>query len=1070
MDKQQKSIDKLLSNLQERAKELECLYDIEELINEAADDSDLDKLFQGVADVIPRGWQYTDKCCAKISYGDTVYTSGGFQQSPWEMRAAISVQIEVVGMVHVFYTEQMPVADEGPFLKEERKLLNTIADRLGHFILHQNMNRVLKRERPAKPKKEEWWVILELLERTDPKLLMRICRKMTNFLCWSGVKAAEKLLAYFAPVYRTEDGEIVEDLNRPKRKKIMQDVLSTSEEIFKFASQHLSEQEILDHIQRWMKEDRSNFLVNILENPGSSLAEITDAIERYHNLAPQGAELSAPREKGFRVSMIRRLLTDQADFIDIAKHFISVDDFYDLLHRVIYPVGSQGKLGGKSSGLFLASQVLKKAAKEHDLLSKIRTPRTWYITSDGILNFMNYNNLEDVVEQKYKDLWQVRQEYPYVEQVFKNSQFAPEIIQGLSMALDDFGDRPLIVRSSSLLEDRMGTSFAGKYKSLFIANQGPKEQRLMELMDAIAEVYASTFGPDPIEYRMERGLLDFHEEMGIMIQEVVGQRVGKYFLPAFAGVAFSRNEFRWSSRIQPSDGLVRIVPGLGTRAVDRVSDDYPIMVAPGQPGLRVNVTLDEMVRYSPKKVDVIDLETCEFDTIDLAELLRHHGDDYQGINDIVSILSEGHIRQPGGLGIDFEHEKVIPTFEGLNTRTPFLKQIHLILKMLEAALETPVDIEFASNGKDFYLLQCRAQSHNHDYLPAEIPRDISENRIIFSANRFISNGTVSNISHLVYVDPQSYSALPDRDALLKVGDAVSKLNQILPKRKFVLMGPGRWGSRGDIKLGVSVTYSDINNTAMLIEIARQKGNYTPDVSFGTHFFQDLVESAIRYLPLYPDDPEIVFNEEFLLGSKNILPDLLPDYADLAETIRVIDIPQITDGLSLEVLMNADIDEAAAILTTASAAGEHHPTTVSRESKAQENKRNDHWRWRLRMAECVAAHLDPERFGVKGFYVHGSTKNATAGEDSDINILIHFDGTPKQREHLQNWLEGWSLSLDEANYLRTGHRSGGLLDVQFVTDADIRKRNGYATKINAVTDPARLLPMGTEVVDENRDGE
>ena len=130
----------------------------------------------------------------------------------------------------------------------------------------------------------------------------------------------------------------------------------------------------------------------------------------------------------------------------------------------------------------------------------------------------------------------------------------------------------------------------------------------------------------------------------------------------------------------------------------------------------------------------------------------------------------------------------------------------------------------------------------------------------------------------------------------------------------------------------------------------------------------------------------------------------------------------------------------------------------------------HFAWRLRMAECVAAHLDPERFGVKGFYVHGSTKNATAGEDSDINILIHFDGTPKQREHLQNWLEGWSLSLDEANYLRTGHRSVGLLDVQFVTDADIRKRNGYATKINAVTDPARLLPMGTEVVDENRDGE
>ncbi len=135
----------------------------------------------------------------------------------------------------------------------------------------------------------------------------------------------------------------------------------------------------------------------------------------------------------------------------------------------------------------------------------------------------------------------------------------------------------LIVRSSSLLEDSKGTSFAGKYKSLFIANQGSKQERIAALMDAIAEVYASTFGPDPIGYRMERGLIDFHEEMGIMIQEVVGTRIGRYYMPAFAGVAFSRNEFQWSRRIRREDGLLRMVPGLGTRAVDRVLDDYPIL-------------------------------------------------------------------------------------------------------------------------------------------------------------------------------------------------------------------------------------------------------------------------------------------------------------------------------------------------------------------------------------------------------------------------------------------------------------------------------------------------------------
>ena len=173
------------------------------------------------------------------------------------------------------------------------------------------------------------------------------------------------------------------------------------------------------------------------------------------------------------------------------------------------------------------------------------------------MSFLSYNNLEEVNEQKYKEIDQIRLEYQNVVQLLKNSHFPIEIIKGLSMALDDLGDKPLIVRSSSLLEDRMGTAFSGKYKSLFLANQGSKQERLEALTDAIAEVYASIFGPDPIEYRAERGLLDFHEEMGIMIQEVVGQRVGDYFFPAFAGVAFSNNEFRWSSRIKREDGLAR---------------------------------------------------------------------------------------------------------------------------------------------------------------------------------------------------------------------------------------------------------------------------------------------------------------------------------------------------------------------------------------------------------------------------------------------------------------------------------------------------------------------------------
>jgi phosphoenolpyruvate synthase/pyruvate phosphate dikinase len=274
---------------------------------------------------------------------------------------------------------------------------------------------------------------------------------------------------------------------------------------------------------------------------------------------------------------VRRFLSDQLEFIRIAKDYVEIKDFVKLIPRIIHPTASHGKLGGKSAGLILANRILRKHSVRYPELQDIRTPKTWYITSDGLHNFLHHNNLEDVTEQKYKELEQVRSEHPHIIHVFKNSHFSPEIVQGLSMALDDFGEVPLIVRSSSLLEDRLGAAFSGKYESLFVANQGTKRERLEALMDAIAEVYSSTFGSDPIEYRSERGLLDFHEEMGILIQEVVGRRVGKYWLPSWAGVAFSNNEFRWSPRIKRQDGLIRLVPGLGTRAVDRLETISPFL-------------------------------------------------------------------------------------------------------------------------------------------------------------------------------------------------------------------------------------------------------------------------------------------------------------------------------------------------------------------------------------------------------------------------------------------------------------------------------------------------------------
>ena len=244
-----------------------------------------------------------------------------------------------------------------------------------------------------------------------------------------------------------------------------------------------------------------------------------------------------------------------------------------------------------------------------------------------------------------------------------------------------------------------------------------------------------------------------------------------------------------------------------------------------------------------------------------------------------------------------------------------LARMRALLGLLRQRLEMPVDIEFACDGQDLYLVQCRAQSFVADAAPAAIPHDLSSTQLLFSTQRFVSNGRVPDLTHVVYVDAEGYHALASRQELLDVGRAVGRLNAILPARRFALIGPGRWGSRGDIKLGVQVTYADISNTSLLMEVAARRGAYVPELSFGTHFFQDLVEAGIRYLPLFPDERDVVFNDAFLRDAPNALAELLPEYAHLASALRIIDVPRATGGLILRVLMNADAGKAVGLFAT-----------------------------------------------------------------------------------------------------------------------------------------------------------
>jgi pyruvate,water dikinase len=1057
----------LLDVLREREKELNCLYSVEEYLNNSR--LTLGEVFEGIIRVIPSGLQFPELCQVRVVYGNSSYQTPGFISSPISDTEIIRVDGRAAGKIEVVYTREVAKVEDDFFLDKERKLIKTIADRIGQTILYRQMEQIRREwdnariELSGSPRENEWRIIVDLLCRTDKDMLNHVCRKMINYLLRNGVREAVDILQSLPEDSSRDNGanganwiaEQKDDPNYPTLKRPMDNIENICAKTFSIASRHMGDSEITLRLKKWIQEEKAYFLIKAVDGINVSIREIVDAVVRYRAMTEKQNIFNPSTERWLKTALLRKLFSDRLDFISTARQYVEISDFYEIVERTIFPNGSRGKLGGKSAGVFLAIQVLSRESENIPGLKSVKFPKTWYITSDTLTDFLQYNNLEELNEQKYKDLSEIRMEYPNIIQLMKNSRFSPEILRSLSIVLDDFGDSPLIVRSSSLLEDQAGTAFSGKYKSLFIANQGEKSERLEALMDAIIEVYASVFSPDSIQYRAERGLLDFPEEMGIMIQEVVGTRVGHYYFPALAGVAFSNNEFRWSPRIRREDGLIRMVPGLGTRAVDRLSDDFPVLVSPGQPGLRVNASPDEVKRYSPRKMDVINLKTNVFETVEVSDILKNYGDSIPGIHNLVSVFCQDHLEKPLALGLDFRKDDLVVTFEGLITDTPLIKRIDIMLKTLKDKLGTPVDLEFAFDGKDFYLLQCRPQSFSRDCAPSPIPRDIDIKDTIFTAKKYISNGRIPDISYIVYVDPAGYERLHELDQLVNTGKIVGLLNSMLPKKQFILMGPGRWGSRGDIKMGVQVGYADINNTAALIEIARKKSGYVPELSFGTHFFQDLVESNIRYLPIYPDDEGIIFNTLFLTRSKNILPELLPQYKEYADMIHVIEVPRVSDGRILKILTNADLGEAIAYLSAPAPAEEQEVRPVTDTGRASDES---FWRWRHYMAEKIADSLDLDKYGVMGVYLFGSTNHATAGPGSDIDILIHFRGSPEQKKDLLTWLDGWSLCLSEMNYLKTGYRTQGLLDIHIVTDEDVERKTCFAAKIGASTDPAYPLKL------------
>ena len=652
--------------------------------------------------------------------------------------------------------------------------------------------------------------------------------------------------------------------------------------------------------------DAATILTTVSHRPvdisSQSIAPWDSVYRKLIQFQETGEDLAKETQEAklLKDALFRMMVGNHPKFNQLANRYLTLNDLLQVRNRLI----GYGRIGGKAAGMLLARRVLTTDEGETDFSQVLEEHDSFYIGSDVFFTFLVNNDLFQLrleLSRTGKITWD---EFAHVERRFLTGKFPEEIIEQFHGMLDYYGQAPIIVRSSSLLEDSFTDAFAGKYLSEFCVNQGSPEDRLEAFLRAVKLVYASALNPDALSYRHRRGLIEGDEQMAILVQRVSGMPFKQYFFPSLAGVAFSRNLYAWTDRIDPAKGMIRLVFGLGTRAVNRVSGDYPRMIAVSHPQLRPEIGM-EIVKYSQRQADVLDLASNTFETRSFTELVRDDG--YPGLNLLVSVVEDGYIRDwhitPSTKG-----KNLLLTFNNIIERTKFVGIMGDILARLERAWGQPVDIEFTAyidgeNNVKINLLQCRSLRVPRSVgMEVTIPENLPREQVLFRSNRAISAGLVSDIRYIIYIDPRKYTHLANLQQKRALGRAVGKLNETLHKRegRFMVMGPGRWGS-SNIDLGVNVSYADIRDVAVLVEVARVEAGHEPEVSYGTHFFQDLVEAEILYLPVYPDDDSTDFNTEFFTGSPNILKDLLPELSNLEEVMHVIDVKAVTGGSTAKVV-------------------------------------------------------------------------------------------------------------------------------------------------------------------------
>ena len=587
-----------------------------------------------------------------------------------------------------------------------------------------------------------------------------------------------------------------------------------------------------------------------------------------------------------------RLMTTESHMEQlILKHFTE-EDFRRVWMRKI----GGGVIGGKACGLLVARKLIELSMPEY--AEHVEPHNSFFIGTDVFYRYLVYNRCAELKARHRLE----KEHFKETEELTKRlrgGSLPEDIREELSDMLDHYGTTPIIVRSSSIMEDGYGNAFSGKYESIFCMNQGTKEERMEELEEAIRRVYASTMNEQAIEYRRKRHLLDVDEQMALLIQQVAGQQYGDLYMPVAAGMGCSYNPYKWMEHLNPEAGMLRMVMGLGTRAVERTPGDYPRLIGLDRAQANLRTTLAERHKFSQRKVDVLDFGTKSLCTKSLEKILDLLPKWQKKMvlsrdTDAEDMLAERHIYRT----IYFAD------CQGMVDNLEFIRMMRTLMKMLEKEYERPVDVEFAVTSPEegiwrLNLLQCRPlQTAKSEQV--HIPDGV-DHEFLFDVRRTsMRRSKEEPIDYIVWVDPQKYyeyeyAKKPD------VARLISRINQYFEDtdKKLMLLVPGRIGTSSP-ELGVPVVYAEISQFSAICEVAYGKAGYHPDLSYGSHMFQDMVEADVYYGAINDNSKTRLYRPELLTRYPEVLKDILPgESQELADIVKIHDVSRSGATLTLD---------------------------------------------------------------------------------------------------------------------------------------------------------------------------